>query len=163
MSGALSYSAGEPYESLVRDIAGLLERDRRAVGRAANAIITATYWEIGLRIVNQEQGGALRAVYGEELLKRLSVDLTTRFGRGFSVDNLEVMRLFYLAYPEFGTEQPELASGSKSETLSRISDRLAEGRRFPLSWSHYVLLLRRTRRALESRTALRESGAPHGA
>jgi hypothetical protein len=56
-----------------------------------------------------EQGGAGRASYGQALLKRLSADLSAQFGRGFGTDNLEQMRLFYLAYP------PDQIS----ETLSR--------------------------------------------
>jgi predicted nuclease of restriction endonuclease-like (RecB) superfamily len=61
--------------------------------------MTATYWEIGRRIVEYEQGGKARAEYGEALLERLSADLTRGFGRGFGVDNLQRFRLFYLAYP----------------------------------------------------------------
>jgi hypothetical protein len=48
-----------------------------------NALMTATYWEVGRRIVEFEQGGEKRAGYGEELLARLADDLTARFGRGF--------------------------------------------------------------------------------
>ena len=51
--------------------------------RAVNAIMTATYWEIGRRIVEFEQGGEARAGYGEQLLERLADDLTQRLGRGF--------------------------------------------------------------------------------
>jgi predicted nuclease of restriction endonuclease-like (RecB) superfamily len=61
--------------------------------------MTATYWEIGRRIVEHEQGGKARAEYGEALLNRLAADLTARFGRGFGVDNLQRFRLFYLAWP----------------------------------------------------------------
>lgn len=61
--------------------------------------MTATYWEIGRRVVEYEQGGKERAEYGETLLKRLAGDLSARFGRGFGVDNLQRFRLFYLAYP----------------------------------------------------------------
>src|SRR5690349_17159885 len=97
--------------------------------------MTATYWSVGRRIVESEQGGEGRARYGKALLKRLSADLTSRFGRGFSVDNLEMMRLFYLTY------QP----GEISETVSRKSDMAHLAARFPLPWSHYVLLMRRAR------------------
>ena len=61
----------------------LLDTARRASARTVNAIMTATYWELGRRIVELEQGGKGRADYGEELLKRMSADLTPRFGRGF--------------------------------------------------------------------------------
>jgi predicted nuclease of restriction endonuclease-like (RecB) superfamily len=85
------------------------------------------------------------AGYGDELLARLSADLTVRFGRGFSVDNLETMRAFFLAYP--ATEISETTSRKslatrKSETLARISGLAELAGRFRLSWSHYVLLVR---------------------
>jgi hypothetical protein len=61
--------------------------------------MTATYWEIGRRIVQLEQGGEAHAEYGKELLKRLARDLTNRFGRGFSSRNLYLMRNFFQVYP----------------------------------------------------------------
>ena len=76
----------------------LLDAARRASARAVNALMTATYWEMGRLIVESEQAGAKRADYGKELIVRLSGDLTKRFGRGFSERNLEQMRLFYLTW-----------------------------------------------------------------
>ncbi len=81
------------YDGLVGDIAEMLAAARRASARAVNALMTATYWEIGRRIVEFEQRGAERAEYGEALLKRLSVDLAAQCGRGFSRRNLQSMRL----------------------------------------------------------------------
>ena len=104
------------YPALVKDLSGLLESARRASARAVNALMTATSWEIGRRIVEYEQGGAKRAAYGKELIQRLSNDLTTKFGRGFGVDNLELFRAFYLAYPS--TPIGQTVSG-KSESPSR--------------------------------------------
>jgi len=132
-------SAG--YDLVLNGVAELLESARRASARATNAVMTATYWEIGRRIVELEQGGQQRAEYGKALLRTLAGDLTARFGRGFSVDNLETMRLFYQTY---AYAEQELTD-DKSETASRkftISDIAA---RFPLPWSHYVLLIRRSR------------------
>src|SRR5205814_10192879 len=86
------------YAGLVGGIGDLVEAARRTSARAVNALMTATYWEVGRRIVQFEQGGKQRAEYGEELLKQLSADLTARFGRGFGVDNLQRFRAFYLAY-----------------------------------------------------------------
>ena len=134
--------------------------------------MTATYWEFGRRIVEFEQGGSKRAAYGEELLRTLSADLSTRFGRGFSVDNLELFRAFYLAYPRDplppGTTKSEspIRISAASRPGTAISDSairklpLAElAARFPLSWTHYVQLLRRTRtpaaREFYEREALR--------
>jgi hypothetical protein len=61
--------------------------------------MTATYWEIGRRIVEFEQGGKKRAKYGEGLLDKLAMDLTARFGRGFSAANLFHTRKFFLEWP----------------------------------------------------------------
>jgi hypothetical protein len=60
--------------------------------------MTATYWEIGRRIVEFEQGGEKRAESGKELLRRLSSDLTKRFGRGFAPVNLSQLKRFYLIW-----------------------------------------------------------------
>ncbi|MGD0947659.1 MAG: PDDEXK nuclease domain-containing protein [Candidatus Binatia bacterium] len=144
----------DQYDQLVDEVAKLLEAARRQAARSVNAILTATYWEIGRRIVEHEQAGERRADYGEQLIGRLSRDLTCRFGRGFSADNLERMRLFYQTYP------PEKISASvmrksgnasvaatKSASLSRkfgLDDLAAV---FPLSWTHYLQLLRRCRSA----------------
>lgn len=129
------------YDTVLKDVAELLESARRASVRATNAVMTATYWEIGRRIVDFEQAGKRRAGYGESLIKRLSVDLTSKFGRGFSVDNLETMRLFYQAYSQLNPS----SSAEKSETLSRKFNLADFAARFPLPWSHYVMLVRRTR------------------
>ena len=87
------------YDSILGDIANVIDSARRSAARSVNCIMTAAYWLIGRRIVEYEQCGKERAQYGEELLARLSVDLAARFGRGFSRRNLQDMRLFYLAYP----------------------------------------------------------------
>jgi len=120
-------TGSKPYRSLVGGIETLLEHARRTSARAVNAVMTATYWEIGRRIVEYEQQGKARAEYGEALLKRLAVDLTSRYGRGFGVDNLQRFRLFYLAYsPEVipATSSRRSLSGRDAEkyaTASRIS------------------------------------------
>jgi len=87
------------YGNIHTGIVELLEAARRAAARNVNALMTASYWEIGRRMVEFEQGGEGRAEYGQQLLKRLSVDLTSRFGRGFGVVNLQQMRNFYLCWP----------------------------------------------------------------
>jgi predicted nuclease of restriction endonuclease-like (RecB) superfamily len=135
------------YDGLVSDLVELLAAARSAAARAVNAVMTATYWEIGRRIVEHEQGGERRAGYGEELLARLAEDLTRRFGRGFSLANLERMRLFYLVYGDTrisATLSRESSPDQKSVTLSRESDHPADDAglpRFPLTWSHYLKLI----------------------
>ena len=103
----------------ITDIKQLLHSARNRVYQTINSAMTTTYWEIGRRIVEEEQNGKVRAKYGKAIIKNLSDELTKEFGKGFSVDNLENMRRFYLTY-------------QKSETLSR---------NFKLSWSHYLFLM----------------------
>ena len=89
-------SAG--YTALLADVVGVLESARHAAARSINVVMTATYWEIGRRIVEEEQRGTSRARYGEELVDLLSKDLTGLFGRGFGRRNVFQMRAFYLTY-----------------------------------------------------------------
>ena len=148
------------YKGLISGIGELLEAARHASVRVVNAFMTATYWETGRRIVEFEQGGKAQAEYGKELLARLARDLTTKHGRGFSQDNLENMRRFYLAFPPARISETVSRKSIKallpssqshgdglkiSETLSRkfSFDELALA--LPLPWSHYVLLVKRSR------------------
>lgn len=127
------------YESLLLEVSLLLERARHSAGRTINALMTITYWQIGRRIVEQEQEGADRATYGEELVARLAKDLSARFGRGFSRSNVFQMRQFFLAYREkVQTLSGFFEGGSIVQTLSGLSSAALP---FPLSWSHYVRLL----------------------
>ncbi len=76
--------AAAGYDTVLGEVVRLLEDSRRASARAVNAVMTATHWEVGRRIVEGEQSGSRRARYGKELLKRLSADPTKRF-RGFTM------------------------------------------------------------------------------
>ncbi len=87
------------YKNIHNDIIKLLERARYTSARMIHSIMTATYWEIGRRLVEFEQKGAARAAYGTVLIERLATDLTAHFGRGFSRQNLQQMRLFYTLWP----------------------------------------------------------------
>lgn len=91
-----SFAASGDYSKLLEGVSELLESARRASTRAVNAFMTATYWELGRRIVEFEQCGEKRAGYGEEVMVRLAGDLAARFGRGFSRPNLQRFRQFYL-------------------------------------------------------------------
>jgi predicted nuclease of restriction endonuclease-like (RecB) superfamily len=102
------------------DIKTLLHLARSQVYSYINETMTATYWQIGKRIVEEEQHGEVRAKYGKGLIINLSQELTSEFGKGFSVDNLKNMRRFYLAF-------------QKSETVSS---------QFKISYSHYIFLAR---------------------
>ena len=85
-------------QSLPERVIALIEEARRKVASAANVALVYTYYEIGRMIVEDEQGGKERADYGKTLLKDLSAKLTDRFGQGWSVENLTLMRKFYLVY-----------------------------------------------------------------
>lgn len=93
-----------------------------------------SYYEAGRMIIEEEQDGKERAAYGKYILKELSKRLTQKFGRGYSYDNLKLMRKFYLVY----------SKDSIGETVFPQSENLPttkEGRKFYLSWSHYLILM----------------------
>ena len=98
MKKSISTTAGASlagYDTILSGLVDLLEGARRISARAVNAVMTASYWEVGRRIVEFEQSGEQRAAYGEALLKKLAVDLTARFGKGFGAVNLSQMRKFF--------------------------------------------------------------------
>jgi len=135
------------YGQLLGGLTALLEEARRSTVRAVNRVMTATYWEFGHRIVDFEQRGEERAGYGEQVLARLSKDLTGRFGRGFSRHNLQFMRQFYLAFPKEKICET-LSSKSTDGIRHRLTGKffLSELMTvFPLPWSHYVHLISRSR------------------
>src|SRR5208337_5441416 len=113
--------------------------------RNINSIMTATYWEIGRRIVEQELKGEARANYGAQLLELLAKDLTKQFGRGFGNINLWRMRAFYRAWSEgqilstLSKESCKLLSFNNISPLSSSISTLSAS--FPLPWSAYVRLL----------------------
>jgi len=82
---AVKPASASNYDGLVADLSRLLQDAHRVSARAVNTVMTATYWEVGRRIFEFEQGGKKRAGYGDELVARLAHDLTARFGRGFSL------------------------------------------------------------------------------
>ena len=85
------------------DVRDLILEARRTVVRGVNAALVWTNFEIGRRIVEYEQKGKSRAEYAEETLKSLSQKLTAEFGKGYSVDNLQRMRAFYIMYQKYAT------------------------------------------------------------
>jgi predicted nuclease of restriction endonuclease-like (RecB) superfamily len=135
------------YAGIHGGIVELLDTARQAAARSVNALMTASYWEVGRRIVEAEQQGKRRAGYGEQLIERLSADLTAQFGRGFGVNNLENMRRFFLAYPRSEISQTvsgKLGGGPVSENSQTVSGNLSLvelAQVFTLPWSAYVRLL----------------------
>lgn len=107
-----------PFALGIRDLL-LLARQQAYV--VTNQIMVRTYWEIGRRIIEEEQNGQARAGYGTRLLEHLSHHLSADFGEGFSLANLKNFRQFYLTFPE----------GEKSYAV-----------RSELSWTHLRLIMR---------------------
>lgn len=159
-SKAIAKDSG--YDGLLSGISDLLDAARRTVARKVNGILTATYWEIGRRIIEHEQGGRQRAEYGEQLIDQLAADLTRKHGRGFSRSNVFQMRGFFQAWEIFQTPSGKLEARAKfdadkivqtlsgqsqaliSSPASTLPSTISRGDSadiFPLSWSHYVRLL----------------------
>jgi hypothetical protein len=107
-----------PESPLFSRIAALLTTARQSVRQAVNSTMVQTYWGIGQIIVEDEQQGQSRAVYGEAVLKELALRLKAEFGKGFDERNLRYMRQFYLFFP------------------------IWNALRLELSWTHYRHLLR---------------------
>ncbi len=105
-------------QCIYQQIREVLLQSRSRALQAVNTEMVACYWQIGRLIIEEEQRGEIRAVYGKGLIKELSGRLTDEFGRGFHQRNLWFMRNFYLAYPKVNALRSEL------------------------SWTHYRLLLR---------------------
>lgn len=112
MSKNLSHT--EFYESIRQAI----EQARQKVTTAINQAMVAAYWNIGRIIVEEEQAGKERAVYGDKLIPKLAERLSADFGKGFNQANLRNMRQFYLTFP------------------------IRHALRSELSWTHYRLLMR---------------------
>ena len=110
-----------PTTRLLEDVRSILRQARGQVYAAANAVMVQAYWQIGHRIVEEEQGGATRAEYGRQIIRNLARDLAEEFGKGLSVANLKNFRQFYLTFPDAG----------KSYAL-----------RSELSWTHWRLVMR---------------------
>lgn len=118
MSALIPDDTQDPHiTSLLGDLGELIRQARQNLQRAVDTAQVQTYWQIGRHIVEFEQNGSRRAVYGKQLLATLAKVLTVEFGKGFDETNLRKMRLFYQAFP--------------------IRDAL----RLELSWTHYRRLL----------------------
>ena len=151
------------YEPVFRQVAGIIDAARRSATRSVNAVMTAAYWLIGRYIVEFEQSGEDRAEYGTKLIRRLSEDLTHRFGRGFGAVNLSQMKKFYLLWPSerilqtASEKSPSPAAQQADSAILQTASEKSESMRlqtasadssltsiassFPLPWSAYVRLL----------------------
>ena len=149
---ALSQDA--PYQAVFGDVSEIIDTARDSASRSVNAAMTAAYWLIGRRIVESEQSGEERAEYGAALIERLAEDLTRRFGRGFSLQSIYKMRLFYLSFSPgriLSTPSGKSAPSHRRRILPTRSGKFKTASdgvgfddlmtAFPLPWSAYVRLL----------------------
>ena len=140
------------YNHLLKNISETYTNGKVKAFNAANVALVETYWKIGQHIVEFEQGGNEKAEYGAGLLERLSKDLSSLFGKGFSLSNIKRFRQFYIAYP-ISAELPDQFISTENElyTISatvshqlknEISTKKSATLSHLLSWSHYVELLK---------------------
>src|SRR3989338_6238970 len=106
------------YSSTLKEIKNIIKKARYAAFTAINSEMLKSYYDIGRKIVEEEQKGKKRAGYGEKLLEVLSKGLIKEFGRGFSVTALKNMRLFYTVY--------------KDKISQSLTDEF-----YKLTWTHY--------------------------
>jgi len=149
------------YSTLITDLASFIEQGREAAVRYVNTALVTTYWVIGRRIVEYEQKGKERAEYGKALLKRLSIDLTKQFGKGWGEPHLRAIRQFYLIYGDIEkrytlcseseeskeskiryTPRSELIPAEVLTTKAQLTFMESFNGIFPLSWYHYRLFMR---------------------
>ena len=127
-------------ENIVTDnffdkVLDILKNARKQAKMALNISMVYSYYEVGRAIIEEEQNGKQRAEYGKTILKELSKRLTESLGKGFSVENLKLMRRFYIVYSKDQI-------GQKVSTQFENLPVTREGRKFFLSFSHYVFLMR---------------------
>lgn len=141
---------------LYNEIKQLIEKAKSFIVQNVNTTLVFTNYHIGKMIVEDEQQGNERAKYAERTLKNLSQKLTKDFRKGYSVDNLQRMRSFYVLYQNKIYATVSRKSLRKSETVSHKSsitkaENILPNQRglfaefqnhFPLSWSHYSLLIK---------------------
>ena len=126
------------YNAIFGDVSRIIDSARTSAARSVNSTMTAAHWLVGSRIVEFEQSGETRAEYGTALIERLATDLTRRFGRGFSVQNLRLMRRFYVWKPLERIRQTPSVEFENVLSEPRFAELITA---FPLPWSAYARLL----------------------
>ena len=89
------------HANVVDEIKQIINNGRVTAYASVNSTMIATYWNIGRRIVEEEQQGKERAEYGKELINTLAKELTHEYGNGFSARYLRAFRQFYLVVPNY--------------------------------------------------------------
>lgn len=108
-------------QELYSSIAKIIIDAKTQVYRNSNTILLKMYWEIGKLIIQDEQGGELRAKYGKSVLKNLATQLSLEFGKGFNERNLNNMRAFLIAFPIWNAVRTEL-SWTHYRIISRVEN-----------------------------------------
>jgi predicted nuclease of restriction endonuclease-like (RecB) superfamily len=119
-------------DNLFNQAVDLIEAAKRNIVKSVNNNMVHTYFGIGRMIVEEEQKGELRAEYGAQLMKNLSVKLLNKYKSGYSQRNIEQMRQFYIAFTKAQTLSADLA----------MNNRIINNVDFQLGWSQYLLLMR---------------------
>ena len=130
----------------ITDIKQILAQARLKAYAAVNTAMVEAYWLIGRRIVEEEQKGEDRAAYGKEILKNLSKELSSEFGRGFSERSLREFRQFYQTMPDL-IEINQTASDSSEQNIWRKPFAISVNPNWRtvfanLYWSHYQRVLK---------------------
>ena len=106
----------------IREIKQIIAQARQKAYTAINSAMVEAYWQMGRRIVEQEQQGKDRADYGSQLLKSLSKELTAEFGKGFSLGSLYYYRQFYQTFPEIFATPWRILTWSHYKRLMQVSN-----------------------------------------
>ena len=88
------------YTPFISEIKKLISAGQKTAYYVSNKVALLTYWQIGKRIIEQEQNGNKRAEFGAMLIDTLANELTKEYGKSYSKRNLQYMRQFYLSFPD---------------------------------------------------------------
>lgn len=109
-------------KELVKEIRDIIDSSRVNAVRSVDFCRVQMYWQIGRRIVEEEQGGKARAEYGKGLIKNLAKELEPVYGSGFGKRQLDYSKKFYLEFPIVHTLYAQL-NWSQYKWLLDIPDK----------------------------------------
>ena len=139
-------------DALFENISKLIDEARKHVKTTVNTAMAYTYFGVGKYIIEDEQQGEKRAAYGKAVLKNLSVRLTDKYGKGWSVATLKNAKKFYSVYSKKANSVCPIEdkkakhclanSMQEAENLNTRNTENIPKPLFTLSWSHYLILMR---------------------
>ena len=144
-------------DALFNKVSAIIEEGRKYVSTAINLAEVYSKYQIGMYIVEEEQAGNKRAGYGKQVLLNLSERLTEKYGDGWSVEQLTLIRKFYTVYSnsvnadyEIQNTDLEITESAPVKIVNTVyqiqnlpkSIDPSSMPRFTLSWSHYIVLMR---------------------